>query len=104
MTRLTKRDVETLLASYDADPVAALTVALRRASDRAEATWAELVAAAPLPAAERAALLAGEQRALDDLARTLNELRGLAGPPAEDRPRSGRPDRGRVASDPPRRA
>lgn len=77
MKRLTKRDVETLLAGYDADPVEALTVALRRVVDQPDATWPDLLAAAPLTDTRRAALLLGEQGALDELAAELNELRTL---------------------------
>jgi hypothetical protein len=77
ITRLTKRDVEALLTAYDADPVAALTVALRRLLDRDDASWPELVGAAPLTDTRRAALLVGEQRALDGLAAELNEARSL---------------------------
>ena len=77
MGRLTKRAVEELLAGYDADPVGALTVALRRVVERPEATWPELVAAAGFDDTRRAALLIGEERALDTLAAELNERRTL---------------------------
>ena len=77
ITRLSKRDVEALLANYDADPVAALTVALRRVLDRSDAAWPELLTIAPFTDTRRAAMLVGEQRALDALAAELNELRSL---------------------------
>ena len=75
---LRKRDVEALLDRFDDDPVGALTIALRRVLGRPEATWSELLAAAPLSPDRRQALAAGDQDALDALARELNELRTLA--------------------------
>jgi hypothetical protein len=78
VSRLSKRDVERLLDDYDADPVASLTRALGRVLDRPEAGWTELVTAAPVDGARRAALLAREAGALDELARELNEVRDLA--------------------------
>ena len=75
--RLTKREVERLLADYDADPVAALTASLRRLTGLAGASWDELVPLATSDHDRRAALLAADGRALDDLARELNELRQL---------------------------
>lgn len=77
MARLSKFDVEVLLAGYDDDPVAALTHALAKVLDRAGATWVELIAAAPFPAERRQRLLAGTTDALDELLRELNELRAL---------------------------
>ena len=80
MRRLTKRDVETMMRGYDADPVAALTVALRRTLEMAgdaAPDWADLLAAAPLPDDRREALVRGDQAALDDLAAELNEERRL---------------------------
>ena len=77
IARLAKRHVESLLADYDDDPVAALTVALRIVLEQPDATWPELVARAGLPDTQCAALLVGEEGALDALTRTLNELRAL---------------------------
>lgn len=77
MARLTKRDAEALMASFDIDPCAALTVALARLLDLPGATWEQLLAAAPLTAERRTALAAGDQRALDHLAAELNENRTL---------------------------
>ncbi len=77
MARLSKFDVEVLLAGYDNDPVAALTQALAKVLDRAGATWVELIAAAPFPAERRQRLLEFTTAALDDLLRELNELRTL---------------------------
>ena len=72
-----KREVEHLLASYDADPIAALCAALRIVLDMPDADWPALVAAAPLDAPRRELLLGGDQASLDDLAQELNERRGL---------------------------
>ena len=77
IARLTKRDVETLLATYDDDAIASLTEAMRRILDRANGTWPELVGAAGFSDTRAAALLLGEQGALDELVRELNELRDL---------------------------
>jgi hypothetical protein len=77
IARLAKRHVESLLADYDDDPVAALTAALRIVLEQPDATWPELVSRAGLPDTQAAALLVGEEGALDALARTLNELRAL---------------------------
>jgi hypothetical protein len=71
--KLRKADVEVMLATYDTDPVGALTVALRLALDRDGATWEDLLGALNDP--RRAALLAREPAALDQLAAELNELR-----------------------------
>lgn len=78
MSRLAKRDVERLLADYDAEPTSALRRALGRVLDRPHATWPELVAVAPFAAERRAALLAGDAAALDALVRELNEQRDLS--------------------------
>jgi hypothetical protein len=67
-----------LLASYDLDPVGALTVALRRVLDQPDASWPDLLASAGFTDTRRAALLVGEERSLDTLATELNELRMLA--------------------------
>jgi hypothetical protein len=74
---LRKRDVEALLDRFEDDPVGALTIALRRVLGRPEATWLELLDAAPLSPERRRALAAADQDALDALARELNELRTL---------------------------
>ena len=78
VTRLKKAHVEALLRDYDADPVGALTTALRVALDTPGADWATLLSTAAMPAARRARLQAGEQAALDELAAELNEARGLS--------------------------
>ena len=57
----------------------ALTVALRRVLVLPDATWPELLTASALPDTRVAALLVGEERALDELAAQLNELRSLGG-------------------------
>lgn len=78
MPSLRKRDVEALLASYDHDPVAALTVALRIVLARPDASFDELVAVAPIDDARRSLLARRDLGVLDDLARELNETRTLA--------------------------
>jgi len=80
VARLGKRDVEQLLATYDADPVEALRGALATVLDRPGADWSTVLAASGLPPAAVASLRAADPSALDDLARTLNELRTLPGP------------------------
>ncbi len=77
MARLTKRDVERLLAGYDADPAGALATALGVVLDRPGARFADLVDQAPFDDARRAALLAGDVAALDGLVAELNERRAL---------------------------
>ena len=77
MARLNKFDVEALLASYDRNPVAALTLALAKVLDRPGQPWADLLAAAPLDSGRRQALLRLDQNALDGLLRELNEQRSL---------------------------
>ncbi len=79
IARLKKAQVERLLADYDADPIGALTVALRVALDRADATWTELLDAAPIDDERRRRLIAADERVLDQLAAELNERRGLVG-------------------------
>jgi hypothetical protein len=80
MSRLTKRDVEQLLAGFDDDPVAALRQALGRVLDRPDDDWATLLELSGLPSGRVRALRRGDQAALDDLARTLNEQRDLPRP------------------------
>jgi hypothetical protein len=50
---------------------------LRVVFDRPDGTWPELVAMGSFAQTRAAALLLGEQGALDDLASELNELRDL---------------------------
>ena len=77
---LTKAQVERLLADYDADPIGALMRALRIVLRMPDATWADLLAAAPIDAGRRQLLLSGDQASLDRLASELNERRGVEGP------------------------
>jgi hypothetical protein len=74
---LTKAQVERLLATYDADPIGALTAALGKFLRMPDATWLELLAAAPIDADRRQLLLSGDQASLDRLAAELNERRRL---------------------------
>ena len=78
MTRLKKDHVEALLRDYDADPIGALTAALRVVLDEPNGEWKSLLVAAKLSDPQRVRLQAGEQAALDELASELNEARGLA--------------------------
>lgn len=77
MARLTKRDVEELLDGYDADPVAALTHALRKVLEQRTASFDELIVDARIGDARRGLLARREVAALDDLAAELNERRHL---------------------------
>ncbi|MEI6495147.1 MAG: hypothetical protein WCO88_00655 [Actinomycetota bacterium] len=76
--RLGKHAVETLLTSYDANPEAALTLALRVVLDAPAAEFDELITAAHFPAPRTQQLLARDTAALDQLVRELNEVRTLA--------------------------
>ncbi|MDP2290155.1 MAG: hypothetical protein Q8M22_03140 [Actinomycetota bacterium] len=77
MNRLKKADVEALLATYDADPVGALTVALRVVLDQPTGEWTSLLKSAGLSCARRIRLQGNDAAALDELAAELNELRTL---------------------------
>ena len=77
IARLKKIDVELLLTDYDADPIGALTAALRKVMHMPDATWAELLDAAPIDASRRQLLLSADEASLDQLAAELNERRSL---------------------------
>jgi len=79
VSRLRKRDVEALLETYDADPIGALTGALRHLLDDTSGSFPSLLAVAPLPDDRRALLLAHDVDALDALLAELNETRTLGG-------------------------
>jgi hypothetical protein len=74
---LKKVHVERLLADYDADPMAALTAALRIILEMSDASWSTLLAAAPIDSDRRRLLLAADEKALDRLAAELNERRSI---------------------------
>ncbi len=78
MTRLGKAHVESLLADFDADPVGALTRALRITLDAPTLDWEELLALAAIPAERRELLESGDPFALDELATELNEMREIS--------------------------
>lgn len=79
MARLTKADVVRLVDRYDADPIGALSDALRRVLDTDDhVAWPALLELAPFDTRRRAALAAFDQRALDELLVELNEQRSLA--------------------------
>lgn len=75
MTVLKKSDVEQLMASYDRDPLEALTAALRTALDRPDLDWTALVKLAGFSCARRIRLQAQQTAALDELLVELNESR-----------------------------
>ena len=77
IARLKKAQVERLLGDYDADPVAALSAALRVVLDLPDDDWAALLTSAPLDAARRRLLVDGDASSLDQLAAELNERRDL---------------------------
>ncbi len=77
IAQLKKTQVERLLTDYDADPVAALSAALRIVLAAPDAEWGELLAAAPLDDTRRRLLIDGDEASLDQLAAELNERRDL---------------------------
>ena len=74
---LTKRDVELMLATYDDDPVNALSQALSLLVGRHGLGFDQLLVEAGLSEARTSLLLARDQRALDELLVELNERRSL---------------------------
>ena len=72
-----KAQAEQMLASYDADPISALTAALQISLDMPNAAWAQLLAAAPIDNGRRQRLNSGDQVTLDRLVAELNERRGF---------------------------
>ncbi|HEY5423407.1 MAG TPA: hypothetical protein VIK05_08060 [Ilumatobacteraceae bacterium] len=75
--RLRKADVERLLSDYDADPIGALTTALRTTLEMPAASWESLLESAPIEPDRRQRLLSGDVVPLDQLAAELNERRCL---------------------------
>jgi hypothetical protein len=75
--QLKKAEVESMLDSYDQDPVTALTTALSLTLEVDEATWDELAQLAGVTESQREALLAHETAALDELLKLLVEKRSL---------------------------
>lgn len=78
MARLSKAQVEALLARYDASPIDSLTAALRVALDAPLMEWVALLELADFSVARHQRLLRGEPVALDELAAELNEVREVA--------------------------
>jgi hypothetical protein len=74
---LRKADVERLLSGYDADPIGALTTALRTTLAMPAASWETLLESASIEPERRLRLLSGDLVALDQLAAELNERRCL---------------------------
>lgn len=85
---LAKRDVTTLLADYDLDPVAALEAALQTCTGFVHGDWPRLVARLDPRLEHRTGLLARETSALDWLAGWLNEARTAPGHPSVHRRRN----------------
>ncbi len=75
---LTKSEVESLLNTFDADPVVALERALRVVLGRPNSSFDVLVSLLPVDRGKRLQLTRRETAALDALARDLNESRGRA--------------------------
>jgi hypothetical protein len=71
------------LVSYDADPIGALTAAMRIVLNMPDATWESLVAAAPIDPYLRQRLLSGDESSLDRMAARLNEHRSFDQDPAD---------------------
>lgn len=78
MARLSKAQVEVLLATYDSAPIDSLTAALRIALDAPAMEWTALLGLADFSAARHQQLLRGDPAALDELAAELNEVREVA--------------------------
>ena len=76
-THLSKRDIEELLDAYDADPVDAVTVALRKIVESADPTWGCLVASVPESVAAQSGLRNHDIDALDAVVKHLVENRCL---------------------------
>lgn len=77
IARLKKVHAERLLAGYDADPIAALTSAMRVVLEMPDAEWPALLAAAPIDDDRRRRLLAADETTLDQLVAELNERRSF---------------------------
>jgi hypothetical protein len=75
--KLKKAEVESMLDSYDEDPVTALTTALSLTLEADQPSWAYLVQLAGVTELQRNALLAHETVALDELLKQLVENRSL---------------------------
>jgi hypothetical protein len=63
------------MADYDADPIGALSAAMRIVLDMPDATWEMLVAAAPIDSYRKQRLLSGDESSMDRMAAELNEHR-----------------------------
>ena len=77
MHRLSKADVESLLQSYDTDPIASLTRALSVVLGKELVTWQEVLAQLPGGMFNITALLHEEIAHLDALVKRLVENRSL---------------------------
>lgn len=75
--RLSKRETETLLESYDRDPVGSLASALRIVLGDASLTWDTIIGHVPDHVADRDLLRARDITAMDAVTKHLVENRGL---------------------------
>lgn len=78
VAKLTKAQVEALLATYDSAPIDSLTTVLRIALDAPTLDWVALLELAGFSDMRRQRLLRGEPAALDELAGELNEVREVS--------------------------
>lgn len=75
--RLTKRQVERLLETYDSDPVASLTEALAPLVSGPSGSWEQILEALPVPPEMRQGLREREISVMDALVKHLVEYRAL---------------------------
>ena len=77
MRRLKKFEIEELLATYDADPIASLTIAVGLIFNVDFDSWEQAVAALPFSNQRKQDLMMGTTQALDQLLKQLVEERTL---------------------------
>ena len=77
MRKLTKREVETLLDTYDDDPMGALSVAISLTQEEMLDSWSEVVQKAELDENRAHRLREGHTEACDELLKRLVENRSL---------------------------
>lgn len=77
MRKLSKRDVEALLAEYDKDPVSSLLAALQLLLPESPSNWEEAINALSIDDATKRHLLDHSIDALDSLVKQLVETRSL---------------------------
>ena len=77
MRKLSKRDVEALLAEYDKDPVSSLLSALQLLLPERPSNWEEAISALSIDDAKKQELRSHSIDALDSLVKQLVETRSL---------------------------